>query len=175
MKNSQKIGIDEFKKRSIKKYGIDAFDYSQVNYTNARTKINLTCKKHNISFFQIPRQHLDGNISCPKCSKIKSIGENVIRDLLDTMDIKYIEQHSFKDCRSKKILKFDFYLPESNTIIEYDGIQHFEPRWNSEIEFEKLKTNDKIKTEYCLKNNIKLIRIPYTEFKSIEKILNNEL
>jgi protein-arginine kinase activator protein McsA len=174
-KNLQKMGFDLFKKRSIEKFGYDSFDYSKVNYTNNRTKVVLTCKKHNLSFSQAPHQHLTGNISCPKCSKITSIGETVIRELLDKMNIEYIEQHSFKDCKSKHILKFDFHLPDHNTVIEYDGIQHFEPRWNSQVEFERLKINDKIKTEYCIRNGIKLIRIPYTEFKNIEKIIKSEL
>ena len=34
---------------------------------------------------------------------------------------------------------------------------------------------DTIKNDYCKKNNINLIRIPYWEFDNIEKILNREL
>ncbi len=35
-----------------------------------------------------------------------------------------------------------------------------------------IQFRDKIKTDYCKSNNIKLIRIPYTEFNNIEKILD---
>lgn len=176
IENSKKIqstGTEKFIRLSIDKFGSDLFDYSKVDYINNRTKIILTCKKHNISFTQVPYQHLIGNISCPKCLKIVSIGEKIIRDILIKNNIKYIEQHSFKNCRNRYILKFDFYLPEFNTIIEYDGKQHFIQGWNSFKEFERTKQNDSIKTKYCLKNNIKLIRIPYTELKNIEKILNS--
>lgn len=175
MKNAQKMGKEEFIKRSIEKFGLDAYDYSKVDYINNRTKVKLICKKHNIEFNQVPNQHLNGNISCPKCLKVLSIGEKVIRDVLSNKKIKFEEQHSFKDCKSKYILKFDFYLPEYNTIIEYDGRQHFKQGWNSESEFQRTKTNDIIKTNYCKENNIKLIRIPYMEFKNIENILNKEL
>lgn len=40
---------------------------------------------------------------------------------------------------------------------------------------ELLKLNqfrDKIKQDYCAKNNIPLLIIPYTELKTIDKILN---
>ena len=37
------------------------------------------------------------------------------------------------------------------------------------------KIRDTIKTIYCKENNIKLIRIPYTEYDNIEKILEKEL
>ena len=34
---------------------------------------------------------------------------------------------------------------------------------------------DKIKNTYCEEHGIKLIRIPYWEFKNIEEILNSQL
>jgi very-short-patch-repair endonuclease len=174
-KNIQKIGTNKFTQKSIEKFGPDAFDYSYVDYVNNRTKVSLKCKKHNLTFTQVPHQHLSGNISCPKCTKIISVGESVIREILINRNIKFVEQHSFKDCKNKHLLKFDFYLPEHNTIIEYDGIQHFRQGWNSEREFERTKSNDIIKTKYCMDNNIQLIRIPYTDFTNIEKILLTKL
>jgi hypothetical protein len=50
-------------------------------------------------------------------------------------------------------------------IIEYDGIQHYEPveLFGGIDEFEKTKIKDKIKNEYCLKNNILLYRISYKD------------
>lgn len=58
--------------------------------------------------------------------------------------------------------------------IEYDGIQHFEPLFG-EIEFEETIKRDKIKSGYCEKNNIKLLRINYTNFENIPKILESVL
>ena len=51
--------------------------------------------------------------------------------------------------------------------------QHFEEgRFGySKSDFEELKLKDQIKTNYCLNNSVKLIRIPYWEFDNIEKIL----
>ena len=34
---------------------------------------------------------------------------------------------------------------------------------------------DKIKSDFCKNNGIKLVRIPYYEYKNIRKILENEI
>ena len=61
--------------------------------------------------------------------------------------------------------------------IEYDGIQHFEPKdfFGGEESFSKLKEHDSIKSNYCMENNIRLLRIPYFQYEEIENILENEL
>jgi very-short-patch-repair endonuclease len=72
-------------------------------------------------------------------------------------------------------LPFDFYVPSTKTVIEYDGQQHFVPVWGQES-FENVQRTDKIKNQYCKKNGIKLIRIPYTMKKEeIEPYILKEL
>jgi len=77
------------------------------------------------------------------------------------------------DCKNKKSLPFDFYLPERNICIEFQGIQHYEPRefFGGEKTFKERKFLDNIKREYCKDNNIKLLEISYKDFKNIEDIL----
>lgn len=76
-------------------------------------------------------------------------------------------EKSFEDCTNQgggkvcRRLRFDFYLPEQNTLIEYDGEQHFVQRGKFGTKFESLKQNDITKNNYCKDNNIKLIRIHY--------------
>jgi hypothetical protein len=69
-----------------------------------------------------------------------------------------------------------------NSIIEYDGEQHFQPvRFNgmplkeAKKRFFSLSKRDQIKNKYCQDQNINLIRIPYTEFKNVESILYRKL
>lgn len=75
--------------------------------------------------------------------------------------------------------RFDFYLPQYNLFIEYDGRQHYEPvRFFGNDEdakciHERTKKHDEIKNHYCEENNINLLRIPYWETKNIEIIINN--
>lgn len=78
--------------------------------------------------------------------------------------------------------KYDFYLPQYNLFIEYDGQQHYElvRYYGSNIEenkciLKKVQEHDKIKNKYCKDNNINLLRIPYWETKNIETIINNHL
>lgn len=110
---------------------------------------------------------------CPKCSM--SHGERFIASVLDGLDIGYITQHTFKDCILNQKLKFDFYLPHCNAVIEYDGEQHFKPvdfankgnDWANKS-FIKNIERDKCKDLYCHANNIPLLRIPYWEYDNIE-------
>jgi very-short-patch-repair endonuclease len=135
------------------------YDYSLTNYINSRTKIEIICKKHG-KFEQLAGNHLKG-IGCPLCNESK--GETTISNILKINNINFNRQHTFDNCKKKIFLPFDFYLPELNTCIEYDGIQHFEivNYFGGENAFNQIIENDKIKNEYCLKNNIRLIRIKY--------------
>jgi hypothetical protein len=67
-----------------------------------------------------------------------------------------------------------------NICIEFDGEQHFKPcGWfgseSPQLKLQRTKKNDKIKNNFCKKNNVKLIRIPYTKIKKIKLILNKKL
>ena len=92
-------------------------------------------------------------------------------------NILYEREKQFKDCRDKQVLPFDFYLPDYNLCIEYDGEQHFkEVKWFGGKEgFEKRVKHDNMKNKYCEDNNINLLRIPYTEFENIENILKQAI
>ena len=61
-------------------------------------------------------------------------------------------------------LRFDFFLPEYNTLIEYQGEQHYRsvPLFGGDEGYKRRQENDRIKRDYCKSNNIKLIEIPYT-------------
>ena len=60
-----------------------------------------------------------------------------------------------------------------NTCIEYDGIQHFKEveLWGGSEGLKLRKIRDKIKTTFCKKNGIKLIRIAYYEKNINEKLI----
>jgi len=111
--------------------------------------------------------------TCSICSHTESKGEQRIRELLDNYNIVYEQEKRFDDCRDKKPLPFDFYLPDYNLICEYDGLQHFEdvPMLNHK----RTVAHDNIKNEYCKLHNIDLLRIPYWDFDNIENILKEKL
>lgn len=76
------------------------------------------------------------------------------------------------------LLRFDFYLPDYNTIVEFDGLQHFSsvPLWDGREGLEDRQERDKLKNKYCKKKKIILKRIPYWDLENltIEDILGNK-
>jgi very-short-patch-repair endonuclease len=112
---------------------------------------------------------------CPVCSESK--GEREIRKYLDGFKILYEKEYKFKDCRNILPLRYDFYLPKYRAVIEFDGIQHYEPveHFGGLKAYESLKVNDKIKNDYCEDNYIDLIRIRYDQIDRIFDILKESL
>lgn len=163
-----------YRRRKKKKIN-NEFDYSKVNYINAYTPVCIVCYKHG-DFYKTPHDFLSGKISCPKCKSSK--GENKIREYLENKHINYI--YNKQSLKFLDKLKPDFYLPDYNLVIEYDGEQHFKPvKFGnySDIEakevFEKTKQNDELKNKLCEENNVEILRISYIEYSDIENILNN--
>lgn len=114
---------------------------------------------------------------CPECSASESRGEREIRHVLESNHLNFKQEYSFVDCRDRNPLPFDFYLPDYNILIEYQGVQHYEiiERFGGLEGFTLRQHHDQIKSEYCLLNDIILITIPYWEFNNIAQILNQEL
>ena len=64
----KKLTTEEFIKRVSGVHG-DRYDYTDTIYTNKRTKIKITCKKHGV-LEQLPLHHSNGH-NCPVCSSKK--------------------------------------------------------------------------------------------------------
>jgi len=103
-----------------------------------------------------------GTQSCGCCSV--SRGEDKIKMILIENNIPFECQKTFKDCKDKGLLRFDFYI-DNKYLIEYDGRQHYKD--NQWEKVENIQRRDFIKDNYCIKNNIPLIRIPYTKFNTL--------
>jgi very-short-patch-repair endonuclease len=158
----------------FKKVHKNNFDYTKVEFKNIDKKVEIVCKIHG-SFYQNIYKHLLGQ-GCKLC-EYKSKGEEYIKMWLDNLGILYIRQHSFESCRYKKQLYFDFYLPNNNMCIEFDGEQHYKPidRFGGVDTFNLYKIRDSIKNNWCLANNINLLRIKYNDINKIKYILDSEL
>jgi very-short-patch-repair endonuclease len=165
-----KLTKNIFIKKSKQIHG-NTYDYSLVDYINTKTKVKIICKEHGV-FTQLPYQHLSNN-GCPICKESK--GEKEIRNILNINNIIYKTQKRFENCKDKLPLPFDFYLPNYNLCIEYDGKQHFESInfFGGNKSFILQQKRDKIKNIYCKENNIKLLRIKYDE--NINEKLNKSL
>lgn len=62
------------------------------------------------------------------CGCLNSKGEEKITQILLKLNIIFYKEYQFIDCINPKTntkLRFDFYLPDYNCCIEYDGKQHY--------------------------------------------------
>ena len=172
MKRSLKKPIYEF----IRECNIihsNLYDYSKVKYDKLTDKIIIICSDHG-EFEQRAFSHKQG-YGCSKCNKSK--GEYKIEFFLLDKKINYKYNKRFDDCKNINTLPFDFYLPEFNICIEYDGIQHYEivEHFGGQYKLDYQNKLDSIKNNWCLDNNVKLLRISYKDYNNIENILNNFL
>lgn len=142
-----------------------------TEYDNVHTKINILCNECGHEFWQKPHIHIYTGAGCPECTlnQTQSKGASKVQSLLESYNLNYEKEKRFNDCRCKNSLPFDFYVPEFNVLIEYDGEQHTRParfggmsREQSEEAFEMIKLRDNIKNQYCKDNNIPLLRISHT-------------
>ncbi len=109
-----------------------------------------------------------GNITSCGCIH-HSQGVEFLKQKLLELNIKYETEKWFNDLKSdnKKPLQFDFYLPDLNILIEFDGEQHYKKnRYFSRRQFK----HDCMKNKYSLDKNIPLYRIPYSEKNYIKNI-----
>lgn len=147
-------------------------------YENNSSYLKIACNKCGEVFertFDVIKQY--ESVTCSNCKMDIPKGEEKIRDFLSRVNVKFIMQKMFDDCRIKQKLKFDFYLPEKNICIEFNGEQHYKPIkfYGGKQKFNKQKRIDFTKRNYCKEKNIKLIEIPYWKIKRIEEILEREL
>jgi len=138
------------------------YDYTKIKLINNKTKIKIICSVHG-EFEQTPSNHLNHKQGCPKCKTSK--GEEEVQKFLNDNKIKHIRQYRFNDCKHINLLSFDFYLPDYNTCIEYNGVQHYKPvkKWGGDDDFKIRSLRDKIKLDYCNNNKINLLTIKYSE------------
>lgn len=135
------------------------------------------CGKH---FVDLPIRIKNNHVRSCGCL-VSSSSELFIAKFLDDNNISYIKQYTYDDCVSSNgnKLRFDFAVIKNNRVfclIEYDGEQHYKPvdYFGGEKAFKIRQEYDETKNQYCFKNQIPLLRLPYylskDEIKSI--ILN---
>lgn len=158
---------------------IDIYDnkykyiYSKDSYVNTKSELEIICPEHGI--FKISaHRHLHGT-GCPQCQE--SFGETKVRTILEQSNCRYVYQAHFNFLDR---LSYDFFLPDLNIAIEYQGKQHYEPVeiFGGEAAFIKQQERDSRKRKLSLENNIKLIEIRYDhedeDLKDLENVINSQ-
>lgn len=148
---------------------------NKSEYTNCMERnLKIKCKCGNTYTTSFVNFYRHGVNRCHQCSLKESSGELKIRKYLEGRGFLFEQEKRFSDCRDKKALPFDFYLPSKGICIEFDGQQHYTSKFGTKA-FEQTKKHDEIKNKYCSDNNLTLIRIPYWDGNNVETILNEKL
>ena len=149
-------------------------------------KIKWYCKCHNCNRKDLVsilgNSLLMGQSNSCGCGHSLSRGAAKTQSILQEAKLDIIQEYSFNNLinpNTKQKLRFDFAIFNNNKLkylIEYDGEQHFKYQynsgksWNTESHYKETIYKDNLKNEYCIKNNIPLYRIPYTDIKDINKL-----
>lgn len=167
--------LERFLNRIKNKPDFYEYDYSEAVYINTKTKIKITHSKCGNSFYQTPNNHL--RKSCPFCQSSK--GQTEIAALLRSNNINFEIEKSFAGLTGigGGLLRFDFYLPDYNVLLEYDGKQHYEwiPGMMTKSAWERLLKHDRMKDQFAKNHRIKLIRLSYLDRPFQQDLLSSLL
>ena len=160
----------EFKKEVFDLVGSE-YEFLEP-YVNSYTKIKVKHNKCGNVYKVTPDSFLRGS-RCTCCNIPK--GEVIINKILKSLGIKYEYQKTFDDLKDTGLLSYDFFISDQNILIEYQGIQHYQPidYFGGKSQFKVQQKHDKLKADYAKDNGYKLIAVPYTEdtFPKIKKYL----
>lgn len=148
-----------------------------LEYTSRHKKSHFKCLKCNHDWWARSDSVISYNTGCPNCHS--SSYEILISEWLKNHNIEFIREYTFKNCRNKNLLPFDFYIPKYNMLIEMQGIQHFKPvKFRKSMSDKECLNNfiirqklDSIKKDFALNNNFIFITISYKE--NINDTLNS--
>lgn len=160
--NNSSMGKEEFIKKATTIHG-DKYDYSNVEYVNAFTKVDILCKKHNTIFQQIPNSHLNGR-GCPECGVEYSNGfSKCEKELLKGINIPCKEN----DRTLIPPLEIDMYFPDKKLGIEVDGVY-----WHGEqCKGETAKAYHLMKSKQCLEKGVLLMHFYDVEIDSKKELI----
>jgi hypothetical protein len=148
------------------------FDYT----SKSEKKVWWLCSKCLFEWKAAISNRTGLNSGCPQCNESK--GEKRIREWLIEHSITFETQKEFNGLVgiNSGLLSYDFYLPEKNLLIEFQG-QFHDGNGNDYVKrkFDKQQEHDRRKKEFALLNNIELMEIWYWDFNKIEDILKSEI
>jgi len=165
---NKKLTIDKVKENVLK---ISNGDYSiqSGSYKNVHGLLEFI---HNEcgNTFEMNYNNFRNGQRCPHCCNLRnSKAVKNISKYLKALDFQYKKEVTLEGLvnpKTEKKLRIDFFIPEINLYIEYDGKQHLKFSKKgifTEEKFRELKLRDKIKDDYFKKHKLTLLRIKYPE------------
>ena len=169
------LGQEEFERRANQIHH-NKYSYELAVYKEEKSKVWVRCPEH--GYFEITAEHHMEGFGCPICSFTR--GEQAIYNYLSEHDIQFEYQYEFASTdlfSSNTKFRVDFWLEKLNTIIEYNGEQHYKPVsiYGGEERYTIQQERDESLRIFCNQNNITLIEVPYWDYSNIDEILQNKL
>ena len=155
--------------KHIHQYVTNREDLFNYRYSSRKT-ITTTCPNCNmVKKIRVVDLTKD-TYSCPCTKSYSSFGERVTQAYLDILNVPYVREYKFKDLGLKR---FDFYLPNHNTVVEVHGIQHYQ-EVTGYMCHKTTKQSDIEKRQFCKDNGIQYVEIDARKstFKHIIGSLN---
>lgn len=171
---------------ALKRHGPNHYDYSKVPaaYVNNDTPVPIRCIIHDRWFETAPDNNLrKANGSCPICAieMTDSDGEREIRVWLEAHHIRNERGVNIPNenpqCK-RSFLVPDFWLPDYNMFVEYNGQQHYgevKQFFDEDWTLEDQQIRDQTMRDYCQRHGHRLLEIPYWDFDHIGEILQSNL
>ena len=141
-----------------------------TGYTSKTAVRHIACGHE----YEVTPNHFFGmKTRCPICVRQQrdSRAVRTIETFLNERNISYVREKHFEDCKLARTLPFDFFVESDGLLIEFDGEQHFKPKFGKNT-FQKQQQRDELKTTWAEKNGLRLLRISYLEEARISDILS---
>ena len=156
---------------------------AKIYCENSNTKVELMCPDCGTTKMMLLPNFIKRGFSCPKCSDKISIGEKILYCVLDNLNVDFVKELSnttFDWCGK---YRYDFYIKNTNTIIEVNGKQHYKGDGFSSYHGGKTVddeiVNDKIKFTLAMEHGVKnyiIIDASKSDFNYIKhSILSSDL
>lgn len=161
--DNSEVSSNKIRKEIEDKYK-NIYIVKNVSIKGNISKVSFICKEHG-QFQATITPNTQYTICCPYCAKkSKSWGEEVVMMYLHEKNIVFFKEYRLND------FLVDFFIPSRNTIIEYNGLQHYKPveHFGGQESFIKQQERDMTLRQYCKEHNIRLIEIPYTIYNKYD-------
>lgn len=181
MGKERRLTIFDFISKGVSVHG-PRYDYSESVYVASDKPIDIKCSIHGPFTIARAEKHFLNAQGCPHCVSLNasSTPELIIAGALDDVEVVYFTEFKFDGCvspTSNRKLRFDFYIPERNLLIEFHGEQHFKRNnlMHEGDKFERMQEHDRIKAQYAFENGITLATFTSSNLASLRTCVQNLL
>lgn len=181
MGKDRRLTISEFIAKGVSVHG-QRYDYSDSVYVASDKPIDIKCITHGVFTIARSEKHFMTAQGCPHCISLNaaSTPERIIAEVLDGAGILYFAEFKFEGCTSPTSghkLRFDFYVPDRNLLIEFHGEQHFKRNvmMHKGDRFERMQEHDRVKAQYAFEKGITLATFTSSNFASLRTCIENLL